>query len=101
MPNWNDVLQEITNEQHTHTIYAQSSIDRVRKNYLEKLHQKTGRNIIAYYFINNFITNNFIRIHQFNNRCMNIFYIYNVFQVCIYIKRFNTFRVHCFTRPTY
>ena len=49
MPNWNDVLQEITNEQHTHTIYAQSSIDRVRKNYLEKLHQKTGRNIIAYY----------------------------------------------------
>lgn len=41
MPNWNGVLQEIRdNDGKTHE---------VRKKYLEALHKKTGRNIIAYY----------------------------------------------------
>lgn len=43
MPNWTQVLAEINGEQ------AQSPTDRVRRKYLRKLHQATGRNVIAYY----------------------------------------------------
>jgi ATP-dependent protease ClpP protease subunit len=56
VPNWGQVLQEI---QHRHAALsiqaqqiqaaAQASIDAVRRDYLAKLHQKTGRNIIVYY----------------------------------------------------
>jgi len=39
MPNWNEVLQEV----------SASPLDNARRKYLSKLHQKTGRNIIGYY----------------------------------------------------
>lgn len=43
MPNWNEVLDEISND------FRETSLDRVRKKYLAQLHNKTGRNIICYY----------------------------------------------------
>jgi ATP-dependent protease ClpP protease subunit len=56
MPNWGDVLNQISNQQNQFLIQAQQfqnmavqSIDIVRRQYLTNLHQKTGRNIIAYY----------------------------------------------------
>ncbi|HAT2138625.1 TPA: SDH family Clp fold serine proteinase [Legionella pneumophila] len=49
MPNWNDVLKEIDTARINYTHQAHSAIDEVRRSYLEKLHNKTGRNIIAYY----------------------------------------------------
>jgi len=41
MPNWNDILREINP--------TPTSIDEIRRTYLKKLHEKTQRNIIAYY----------------------------------------------------
>ena len=41
MPNWAGVLQEIQT--------SEGGLDRIRRKYLQKLHKKTGRNIIAYY----------------------------------------------------
>jgi len=41
MPNWKNVLDEITSAGSTHDIY--------RRQYLEKLHNTTGRNTIIYY----------------------------------------------------
>jgi ATP-dependent protease ClpP protease subunit len=41
MPNWNQILNEVT--------AAGSTYDVIRRRYLAKLHEKTGRNIIAYY----------------------------------------------------
>jgi len=41
MPNWNQILNEINAAGSTHDI--------VRRRYLQELHKKTGRNIIAYY----------------------------------------------------
>jgi hypothetical protein len=41
MPNWHDILEELKREGSTHDI--------VRRNYLRKLHDVTGRNIILYY----------------------------------------------------
>lgn len=41
MPNWKDVLNEITSEN--------SQIDSVRRKYLKRMHDTTERNIIAYY----------------------------------------------------
>ena len=41
MPNWNQILNEIKAAGSTHDI--------VRRRYLQELHKKTGRNIIAYY----------------------------------------------------
>lgn len=49
MPNWRDVLQEIQNRRALGTDFARRAVDAVRREYLEKLHQKTGRNVIAYY----------------------------------------------------
>lgn len=43
MPSWNEVLSEIVVSQ------SEGGIDSVRRKYLSKLHQKTGRNVIAYY----------------------------------------------------
>lgn len=40
MPTWSDILAEATKE---------SAFDIVRRKYLKKLHEKTGRNVIAYY----------------------------------------------------
>lgn len=46
MPSWNEVLQEIIVEQQ---LGAPDSIDRVRRRYISRLHEHTGRNIICYY----------------------------------------------------
>lgn len=45
MPNWGDVLTEISGEQQR----AQKAFDFVRRKYLKKLEELTGRNAIAYY----------------------------------------------------
>ncbi len=49
MPNWNEVLNEISGLEAAHTQAAQTSLVKVRHKYLNNLHTKTGRNIIAYY----------------------------------------------------
>ncbi len=49
MPNWNDVLKEITRRQNDHLIQAQTAVDIIRREYLKKLYNHTSRNIIAYY----------------------------------------------------
>lgn len=41
MPNWSNILKEIQNQP--------NPLDIVRKNYIEKLHDYTGRNVITYY----------------------------------------------------
>lgn len=45
MPNWNNVLKEISIE----TSAMQSPHDIIRRRYLKKLYKHTGRNVIAYY----------------------------------------------------
>lgn len=45
MPNWNAVLDEINNRQQA----GAGALDSVRRDYLKKLAEKTGRNVIAYY----------------------------------------------------
>jgi len=45
MPDWRAVLQEISEEQQR----ANQSFDTVRRRYLKKLHDHSGRNVIAYY----------------------------------------------------
>ncbi|MDE0152438.1 MAG: S49 family peptidase [Gammaproteobacteria bacterium] len=47
MPNWSEVLNEIN--QLKVELNAQSPSDIVRRKYLKKLFEKTGRNVIAYY----------------------------------------------------
>ncbi len=58
MPNWSEVLQEIQQRiaqcqlaanQQNYLAQPQSAISAVKKEYLGKLHEHTGRNIIAYY----------------------------------------------------
>jgi len=60
MPNWNEVLQQIQQLQLQHAGLAQqlhaqninlanNAISIIRRDYLQKLHTKTGRNVIAYY----------------------------------------------------
>jgi hypothetical protein len=46
MPNWNSVLKEIAE---TKPAGSASPHDLVRRKYMAKLHDKTNRNIIAYY----------------------------------------------------
>lgn len=43
MPNWTEILREIQ------SVQAPSNVDMVRKSYITKLSQLTGRNVIAYY----------------------------------------------------
>jgi len=43
MPNWNQVLEEINGYPNV------NPLDAIRRKYLKLLHEKTGRNIIAYY----------------------------------------------------
>ena len=43
MPAWGKVLAEIGGQQ------AQHPVDLIRRKYLAKLHNRTGRNVIAYY----------------------------------------------------
>ncbi|HTJ91239.1 MAG TPA: hypothetical protein VL356_13825 [Acidocella sp.] len=49
MGNWNDVLTEIQQETNRLQQEAASVIDTVRRRHLQKLHDYTKRNIIAYY----------------------------------------------------
>ena len=49
MPNWNDVLNEITAEIQTHRTAAQTAVEAVRRKYLKELYAHNRRNIIAYY----------------------------------------------------
>ena len=49
MPNWGDVLKQITKERQDGQVRAKAAVDAVRHAYLRKLHEKTGRNVIAYY----------------------------------------------------
>ncbi len=46
MPNWSEVLKEIKKEATTNPTQA---LDIVRRKYLKKIHERTGRNVIAYY----------------------------------------------------
>jgi ATP-dependent protease ClpP protease subunit len=46
MPNWSSILQEIAVHQATQT---ESAFDVIRRKYLKKLVEHTGRNVIAYY----------------------------------------------------
>lgn len=49
MPNWGEVLREINQVKGFHATASQQAVDIVRRNYLKKLHDHTGRNVIAYY----------------------------------------------------
>jgi len=78
MPNWSEVLQQIQQTQVSHfTVASQhqqmaaNAIALVRKTYLEKLHKKTGRNIIAYY--SGFLSKPFICGTEINDEDKNGF----------------------------
>ncbi len=52
MPNWNDVLREINeyiSSNRQNPAQAAQAVDVTRRKYLGQLHERTGRNIIAYY----------------------------------------------------
>ncbi|MBU1277026.1 MAG: S49 family peptidase [Proteobacteria bacterium] len=45
MPNWNEILEEVEDKKRE----GLQAVDLIRRKYLRKLHEKTGRNVIAYY----------------------------------------------------
>lgn len=49
MPNWHDILNEISEHQQRHSQVAAHTIDIVRRKHLKALADVTGRNTIAYY----------------------------------------------------
>lgn len=49
MPNWKDVLEEIQGRQAVFSKNSKEAVDIIRRDYLKKLHEKTNRNVIAYY----------------------------------------------------
>ncbi|MGH8016423.1 MAG: SDH family Clp fold serine proteinase, partial [Candidatus Zixiibacteriota bacterium] len=49
MPNWREILEEIQAFAKSNNPEAPRAVDIVRHKYLEKLHQLTNRNLIAYY----------------------------------------------------
>jgi len=49
VPNWRTILGEINQDQALHAAASRSAQDTIRRKYLAKLHQHTGRNVIAYY----------------------------------------------------
>ena len=49
MPNWGDVLNEITTRRDSANKDAAGAVDITRRGYLQALHKHTGRNVIAYY----------------------------------------------------
>ncbi len=49
MPNWNEIFLEIQQQAGSHQAQAVQASDLTRKKYLRQLHEKTGRNLIAYY----------------------------------------------------
>ncbi len=49
MPNWKEVLSEVSRQAEIGNKRANSAFDSVRRKYLKKLEQHTSRNVIAYY----------------------------------------------------
>lgn len=49
MPSWNQVLEEINQKAFDGRKQEATAIDDIRRSYLAQLHNKTGRNVIAYY----------------------------------------------------
>lgn len=49
MPNWNEIFNEVQQQQVFHQVQSQAAINLVRLKHLQALHAHTGRNIIAYY----------------------------------------------------
>jgi len=49
MPNWNDVLNEIETHRKNAEDSARRAVDLIRRQYLEKVHRHSTRNVIAYY----------------------------------------------------
>ena len=49
MPTWNEIVGEIETHVETHEGRARDALGTARHNYMQRLHEKTGRNIIAYY----------------------------------------------------
>ena len=49
MPNWSQVLAEVSQLENYHIQISRQSIVQVRHKYLKALHEKTGRNVISYY----------------------------------------------------
>jgi len=49
MANWREVLEKISNIKKQAQTAHTAAVDLVRQDYLKKLHEKSGRNIIAYY----------------------------------------------------
>ena len=47
MPSWNEVLSQLKDKDNE--ISKQNALDIIRRDYLLKLHEKTGRNLICYY----------------------------------------------------
>lgn len=67
MPNWNEVLREIQTEASRGAL----ALDLVRRSYLAKLFNKTGRNVIAYY--SGFLSEPGILLLDINDEDMNGF----------------------------
>jgi len=49
MPNWGQVLGEISQLANQHAILSKKAVDDIRHKYLAELHRKRKRNVIAYY----------------------------------------------------
>ena len=49
MPNWNEVLQQIQQFGSQYQALSANAINIIRQGYLKQLHEKTKRNVIAYY----------------------------------------------------
>lgn len=49
MPNWKDVLEEITTFRQSDHPQANAAVDIIRRKYLDQLFNHTHRNVIAYY----------------------------------------------------
>lgn len=49
MPNWHDLGQEIQQQIHAGRVHAATVYDRIRRDWLKKLHEHTQRNVILYY----------------------------------------------------
>jgi ClpP class serine protease len=67
LPNWGEVLQEISAE----ASGRPNAIDSIRRRYLERLFEATGRNVIAYY--SGFLSRPGIQLLDINDEDMNGF----------------------------
>ena len=67
MPNWNEILGEISSE----SLKGATAVDTVRRKYLYQLHKLTGRNVIAYY--SGFLSKPGLQLLDINDEDMNGF----------------------------